>query len=134
MTLRERLAGAPASPRCVFGYRNVVVLVPRRPELRSMSASRARSWCSFILAAAVLAIIAIGMGDYPAARSRNPSARPGPASTASWWWSRGMPVAIAAVVFGALLGIGGAIFQSMTRTRWVRRTVIGFRCRLLLMR
>ncbi|MGO3833601.1 MAG: FecCD family ABC transporter permease [Microbacteriaceae bacterium] len=37
-----------------------------------------------------------------------------------------LPVAIAAVVFGALLGIGGAIFQSLTRNPLGSPDVIGF--------
>lgn len=37
-----------------------------------------------------------------------------------------LPVALAAVVFGALLGIGGAIFQSLTRNPLGSPDVIGF--------
>lgn len=37
-----------------------------------------------------------------------------------------MPVAISAVVFGALLGIGGAVFQSMTRNPLGSPDIIGF--------
>lgn len=37
-----------------------------------------------------------------------------------------LPVAVAAVVFGALLGIGGAIFQSLTRNPLGSPDIIGF--------
>lgn len=37
-----------------------------------------------------------------------------------------LPVAVAAIVFGALLGIGGAIFQSLTRNPLGSPDVIGF--------
>ncbi|AEK35585.1 iron ABC transport system permease protein [Corynebacterium variabile DSM 44702] len=84
---------------------------------------------SFILAAAVLAIIAIGMGDYPLNPWQITKAIFGAPETrfhrivvVEWR----MPVAIAAVVFGALLGIGGAIFQSMTRNPLGSPDIIGF--------
>ena len=37
-----------------------------------------------------------------------------------------LPIAVAAVVFGALLAIGGAIFQSLTRNPLGSPDVIGF--------
>jgi iron complex transport system permease protein len=37
-----------------------------------------------------------------------------------------MPIALAAVLFGALLGIGGAIFQSLTRNPLGSPDIIGF--------
>lgn len=74
------------------------------------------------------ATFAITLGDYPLSLSQVVPAIFGigekfPVLVVREWR---LPVAIAAVVFGALLGIGGAIFQSLTRNPLGSPDVIGF--------
>lgn len=78
--------------------------------------------------AVVLAVLAIGIGDYPLSPAQVVAALLGQgerfhATIVAEWR---MPVAIAAVLFGALLGVGGAIFQSLTRNPLGSPDVIGF--------
>lgn len=81
----------------------------------------------FAIAVAV-AIIAITLGDYPLTLGDVFAAINGTGEefhriiVMEWR----LPIAIAAVVFGALLGIGGAIFQSLTRNPLGSPDVIGF--------
>ncbi|HIW90255.1 MAG TPA: iron chelate uptake ABC transporter family permease subunit [Candidatus Corynebacterium avicola] len=110
-----------------FGYRSLVVRTPKTSN--RINVRLALVAVSFIGAAAVLAIIAIGMGDYPVNIVQITKAIFGAPETnfhrivvVEWR----MPVAIAAVLFGALLGIGGAIFQSMTRNPLGSPDIIGF--------
>ncbi|MGW8483625.1 FecCD family ABC transporter permease [Microbacterium sp. NPDC055903] len=78
--------------------------------------------------AALLAFIALFLGDYPLTLSDVSAALGGHANdfirmiVLEWR----LPIAIAAVLFGALLGIGGAIFQSLTRNPLGSPDVIGF--------
>ena len=85
---------------------------------------------SLILIAIALgcAIVAITFGDYPLSLGQVISAIFGAGEKFSLLVVREwrLPVAIAAVVFGALLGIGGAIFQSITRNPLGSPDVIGF--------
>ncbi|MGO1183623.1 MAG: FecCD family ABC transporter permease [Micrococcaceae bacterium] len=78
--------------------------------------------------AAVVAFIAITLGDYRISLDRVIGILAGGGEsfqrTIVMEWR--LPVAIAAVVFGALLGIGGAIFQSLTRNPLGSPDVIGF--------
>lgn len=80
------------------------------------------------LLAATLALVAITLGDYPLTLDQVWAAITGSGEdfhrmiVLEWR----LPVAIAAVVFGALLGIGGAIFQSLTRNPLGSPDVIGF--------
>lgn len=81
-----------------------------------------------VLVAAAFSIISMGMGSFPL----------GPAEVLRVLAGEGtriqrvivlewrMPVAIAALSFGALLGVGGAIFQSLTRNPLGSPDVIGF--------
>ncbi|MFT3943949.1 MAG: iron chelate uptake ABC transporter family permease subunit [Ancrocorticia sp.] len=99
------------------------------------------SWCSgrigtrlvlttltlFALSASVL-LVAITLGDYPLTlvevwRALTGSGEEFHKMIVLRWR---LPVAIAALVFGALLGIGGAIFQSITRNALGSPDVIGF--------
>lgn len=78
--------------------------------------------------AAVVATVAITFGDYPLTLAQVLSALTGGGENfhriivVEWR----LPIALAAVVFGALLGIGGAIFQSLTRNPLGSPDVIGF--------
>lgn len=78
--------------------------------------------------AMVAALAAITLGDYPLTLSDVWDVLTGGGEkfhrmiVLEWR----LPVAIAAVVFGALLGVGGAIFQSLTRNPLGSPDVIGF--------
>ncbi len=81
----------------------------------------------FILAM-VLAIFAITLGDYPlrfdeVVRTLIGSGEEFHRTIVIEWR---LPVLLAALVFGALLGVGGAIFQSLTRNPLGSPDVIGF--------
>lgn len=79
-------------------------------------------------AAIAAALTAITLGDYPLGIGQVLQALAGGGEqfeqliVVSWR----LPIAIAAVVFGAMLGIGGAIFQSLTRNPLGSPDVIGF--------
>ncbi|MFT4305297.1 MAG: iron chelate uptake ABC transporter family permease subunit [Microbacterium sp.] len=78
--------------------------------------------------AAVTAMVAITLGDYPLRLDQVLATLVGGGErfhrTIVLEWR--LPVAIAAVLFGALLGIGGAAFQSLTRNPLGSPDVIGF--------
>ncbi|WP_430782683.1 FecCD family ABC transporter permease [Actinoplanes sp. G11-F43] len=81
------------------------------------------------LAAVLLATVALTHGDYPLTLHQVFAALAGGGDdpfqhTVVIRWR--LPIAVAAVVFGALLGIGGAIFQSLTRNPLGSPDVIGF--------
>lgn len=75
-----------------------------------------------------LALIAVTLGDYPISLGEVLSTVVGAGDqfhqliVLEWR----LPVAIAAVVFGAVLGIGGAIFQSLTKNSLGSPDIIGF--------
>lgn len=73
-------------------------------------------------------IVAITLGDYPLSLSDVLAALVGQGEKFHQLIVREwrLPVAIAAVLFGALLGVGGAIFQSLTRNPLGSPDVIGF--------
>jgi iron complex transport system permease protein len=75
-----------------------------------------------------LAVVALTHGDYPLTIGQVFGTLTGGERGFEWTivaeWR--LPIAIAAVVFGALLGIGGAIFQSLTRNPLGAPDVIGF--------
>lgn len=85
---------------------------------------------SVVLFAVALAavLVAITLGDYPIGIDQVLTVLTGGGAAfeqlvvLSWR----APVAIAAIVFGAMLGIGGAIFQSLTRNPLGSPDVIGF--------
>ncbi|MGO1510702.1 MAG: FecCD family ABC transporter permease [Actinomycetaceae bacterium] len=79
-------------------------------------------------AAVVAALTSIQLGDYELSFQEVVVALTGGAEgfegTIVREWR--LPVAVAALVFGALLGVGGAIFQSLTRNPLGSPDVIGF--------
>lgn len=81
-----------------------------------------------LTAASTLALISITLGDYPLSLAEVVSALVGAGESFQRMivleWRA--PVAVAAILFGALLGIGGAIFQSLTRNPLGSPDVIGF--------
>lgn len=113
-------------PRIDFGYRSLAVRTTWasvRLPVRVLAVSVA------LLAVAVLAaLIAITLGDYPLGLDDVVATLVGGGEkfhrTIVVEWR--LPVAIAAVVFGGLLGLGGAIFQSLTRNPLGSPDVIGF--------
>ncbi|MET0161601.1 MAG: iron chelate uptake ABC transporter family permease subunit, partial [Microbacteriaceae bacterium] len=98
-------------------------LVSARLPLRVLGVS------ALLLGLAVaVAVVAIRYGDYPLSAEQVLSTLLGGGEpfhriiVLEWR----LPVAIAAVAFGALLGMGGAIFQSITRNPLGSPDVIGF--------
>lgn len=112
--------------RLDFGYRGAV-LRTRWTSARVPLRLVALSSLLLVLAVAV-AVVAIGFGDYPLTPTQVLQTLLGGGEpfhrivVLEWR----LPVAIAAVAFGALLGIGGAIFQSITRNPLGSPDVIGF--------
>ncbi|WP_420115006.1 FecCD family ABC transporter permease [Pseudactinotalea sp.] len=81
-----------------------------------------------LLLAAALSTIAVRFGDYPLTLSEVLTAARGAGDefhrlVVLEWRA---PIAVAAVAFGAVLGVGGAIFQSLTRNPLGSPDVIGF--------
>lgn len=78
--------------------------------------------------AGILALLSLLFGDYPLSLAELGAAVFGEADdfarvlVLDWR----LPIAIASVLFGALLGVGGAIFQSLTRNPLGSPDVIGF--------
>jgi len=106
--------GAPAAPTA------------RRPRLRPRT-RRAVVTALIALAALVVGVVALGLGDYPLAPLevvRALGGGDGPASTIVLGWR--LPRVLAALVFGAALGASGAVFQSLTRNPLGSPDVIGF--------
>lgn len=109
-----------------FGYRTRVIRtrwLSQRIPLRTAGVSAA------LLAVAVfVAAFAIRFGDFPLTVSEVLAVFTGSGDdfhriiVLEWR----LPVAVAAVVFGALLAIGGAIFQSLTRNPLGSPDIIGF--------
>lgn len=79
-------------------------------------------------AALVAMLVSLSFGDYPLSVSDVAAALFGAGDDFSTMvvveWR--VPIALAALVFGALLGVGGAIFQSITRNPLGSPDVIGF--------
>lgn len=109
-----------------FGYR----LVPVRARWFS-----ARIGLRLVMVSAVLffvagltVILAITLGDYPLTLFEVGAVLAGHGESFHrmivFEWR--LPIALAAVLFGAVLGIGGAIFQSLTRNPLGSPDVIGF--------
>ncbi|ANW21380.1 FecCD family ABC transporter permease [Streptomyces clavuligerus] len=110
-----------------FGHRQARLrvggLFAARVSLRSLAVALALT--AVALGAAVLSL---GFGDYPLTPLQVVRALAGQGDdfhrliVAEWR----LPMAIGAILFGALLGIGGAIFQSLTRNPLGSPDVIGF--------
>lgn len=104
------------------------MLVVRRGTLSARVPLRALA-VQTLLAAFAIALGAIGLliGDYPLTPAEVFDAFWGPDTfermiVIEWR----LPAAVCAVVFGALLGIGGGIFQSLTRNPLGSPDIIGF--------
>ena len=110
-----------------FGYRSHGVRLGAFAALR-WSARSAAINIMLVLVAVSVAILALGFGDFPLNPVEVVQALLGQGDefqrmiVVDWR----LPVAIAAILFGALLGIGGAIFQSLTRNPLGSPDVIGF--------
>ncbi|MET0416854.1 MAG: iron chelate uptake ABC transporter family permease subunit, partial [Actinoplanes sp.] len=109
-----------------FGYRSQTIRnrsFSGRLSVRLLTVSAVLA-----LTAAGLAVVALTHGDYPLTIQQVFATLTGGERNFEWTivaeWR--LPIAIAAVVFGALLGIGGAIFQSLTRNPLGAPDVIGF--------
>lgn len=80
------------------------------------------------VAAASAGLVALTLGDYPLTLSQVLEALVGGGNafhrTIIFEWR--LPVVVAALVFGAVLGIGGAIFQSLTKNPLGSPDIIGF--------
>lgn len=79
------------------------------------------------LAAAALAVVALGLGDYPLSPGQVLAALGGDggfASTIVREWR--LPRVLAALVFGGALAVSGAVFQSLTANPLGSPDVIGF--------
>lgn len=118
----------PSANRPVsFGHRTLVL---RRGGFALRWRARSAIVCA-ILAVLTIAVTlaALALGDYPlspaqvwAALVNDPGA--GFARTVVAEWRA--PRAVAAVVFGAALGVSGAVFQSLTRNPLASPDIIGF--------
>ncbi|MFT3944302.1 MAG: iron chelate uptake ABC transporter family permease subunit [Ancrocorticia sp.] len=109
-----------------FGYRVGIVRTrwfSARVPVRLLVVSMA-----LFVVSVLAAVVAITIGDYPLSLGEVFQAIDGSGEdfsrTVVLDWR--LPIAIAAIVFGALLGIGGAIFQSLTRNPLGSPDVIGF--------
>ncbi len=114
------------APPIDFGYANRA-LRGRRFSFRLPLRLAVVSAILFAVAVS-LAVAAIGLGDFPLGLQEVLGVLGGGGErfhrTIVLEWR--LPIAIAAVLFGALLGIGGAIFQSLTRNPLGSPDVIGF--------
>lgn len=117
---------APAPPPVDFGYATRVLRAGRfsaRVPVRVVLVSGA------LLAVALAeALVSITIGKYPIGLGDVIGAFAGgePSFSSDIVLQWRLPLAVAAVVFGAVLGIGGAIFQSLTRNPLGSPDVIGF--------
>lgn len=109
-----------------FGYRRLTVRatgVSFRVPLRLAVVS-----VTLYILAAVLDLVAVRFGDFPLTLRQVVDVLTGGGNAfhrqmiLEWR----LPVAVAALLFGTLLGVGGAIFQSLTRNPLGSPDVIGF--------
>lgn len=128
-----RRAGAADSPRGIgsrrldFGHRTVVL---RRAGFALRWQARSVVVCAILAALTVAVTVwALTLGEYPLSLAQvwgalvdDPAA--GFARTVVAQWRA--PRAVAAVVFGAALGVSGAVFQSLTRNPLASPDIIGF--------
>ncbi len=118
--------GSSSDARVDFGYPMGTIRgrwLSARVPVRIVVVSAA-----LLMIAVAVATVAITLGDYPLTLGDAWAAIVGAGESFHRMivleWR--VPVALAAVVFGALLGIGGAIFQSLTRNPLGSPDVIGF--------
>jgi iron complex transport system permease protein len=121
-----RSAGARAREPIDFGY--AVTSVRSRWFSARVGIRQAAVTAVLFTTALTLALVAIRFGDYTLTIGDVVAALAGSGAefhrTIVVEWR--LPVAVAAIVFGALLGLGGAIFQSLTRNPLGSPDVIGF--------
>lgn len=103
--------------------------VLRMPVTGAPTRRRALIACAGLAVAALaLAVVALGLGDYPLTPPEVARALTGAdtsfASTVVREWR--LPRVLAALVFGGALAISGAIFQSLTRNPLGSPDIIGF--------
>lgn len=128
MTATERDTPQPSAerPDLDFGY------ATRTLRLRGVSGRigvRLLTVSAMLVALALgLAVVSLTVGDYPLTIGQVLRVLGGGGESfhriIALEWR--LPIAVAAVAFGALLGIGGAIFQSLTRNPLGSPDVIGF--------
>lgn len=109
-----------------FGYSSLTVrnnLFSFRIPVRILAVS-----LILVILGTFAATVAITLGDFPISLGQVVQAIVGVGEEFHLLIVREwrLPVAIAAVVFGALLGLGGAIFQSLTRNPLGSPDIIGF--------
>ncbi len=113
--------------RIDFGYAHHELRLGRSVAIRLRTRSIVVNVVLAVLTLA-LALVAIGLGDYPLSPGEVVAALVGRGEefhrmiVVEWR----LPVLIAAIVFGALLGVGGAVFQSLTRNPLGSPDIIGF--------
>jgi iron complex transport system permease protein len=110
-----------------FGHRQLVVR--REPAIALRASWRSIAVVSMLAAGAlVLAVFALGVGEYPVPPSQVVAVLAGQdqsfASVLVLQWR--MPRILLAVLIGAALGVSGAIFQALTRNPLGSPDVIGF--------
>ncbi|MEV3872582.1 iron chelate uptake ABC transporter family permease subunit [Streptomyces sp. NPDC049906] len=122
----SRSTGAPATGRVEFGY--AVRSVRGRRFSARFGVRRAAVTAILAGTALTLALVSLRFGEYALTTGDVLAALTGSGTefhrTIVVEWR--LPVALAAVVFGALLGLGGAVFQSLTRNPLGSPDVIGF--------
>ena len=124
-TRPTRGTGTPSGPRPTPASPGVGPRLPR--SWRSTGGRRRTATLTLVVVAVVVAIVALGIGDYPLSPPEVVRALfggDGFASTIVLNWR--LPRVLAALVFGAALGVSGAIFQSLTRNPLGSPDVIGF--------
>lgn len=127
MTITDPKAHSLAPQRVRFGYR---VLVLRRGGFALRWRVRSVAVCMvFLVTTVMVAAWALTSGDYSlnlgqvwAVLTGDPDA--GFARVVVIEWR--LPRVLAAVVFGAALGVSGAVFQSLTRNPLASPDIIGF--------
>ncbi len=118
---------AGTAERIDFGYAQKTLRIGKDVALRLRARSIVLNTTLGVIAV-LLAVLAVGIGDYPLSPFQVLQALVGQGEdfhrmiVVEWR----LPIAIAAVVFGALLGVGGAIFQSLTRNPLGSPDIIGF--------
>ena len=122
----SRLAATSPGP-IDFGYRSRTVRIGTVIALRSSARAVAVN-LSLCILALVTSTVGLGLGDYPLSTPEVVTTLLGAgepfARTVVVEWR--LPIAVATLVLGALLGISGAIFQSVTRNPLGSPDIIGF--------
>lgn len=117
----------PRTTAIDFGYRSQNVRIGNALALRSSTRALTVN-ASLCVVAVLMSVLGLGLGDYPLTPQEVLSTLLGGgepfARTVVIEWR--LPTTIAALLLGALLGISGAIFQSVTRNPLGSPDIIGF--------